>query len=157
MEDQSGLLKPVVPQSAVPALSAVSTASANTISPLHNSIPYALSQPLKESAANFFFANYACDRSPFSKSYQDWLTKLYCDDSSNHGLRGAIEAAGMAGLSNISYAPNIASKSKEQYCQALIATKQALRDPIESVTDTTLITVILLGLFEVTRRVMVKY
>lgn len=115
------------------------------------SMSYALSQPINELGAHFFFANYTCDEPPLSEAYHSWLTKTYFEDRPNHALRAAIEAAGMAGISNKFYAPHVAFKSKGQYGRALAATKQALSDPVESVADTTLIAVILLGLFEVTQ------
>lgn len=55
----------------------------------------------------------------------------------------------MAGISNVSFAPQVASRSKEHYGRALAVTRQALGDPVVSVADTTLMTIILLGLFEV--------
>ncbi|KAK3382105.1 hypothetical protein B0T24DRAFT_672118 [Lasiosphaeria ovina] len=54
----------------------------------------------------------------------------------------------MASISNVFYAPHVASKAREQYGRALAATNQALGDPVESAADTTLATVILLGYFE---------
>ncbi|KAF2095066.1 hypothetical protein NA57DRAFT_44915 [Rhizodiscina lignyota] len=107
-----------------------------------------LSQPVNEIGVQFFFSNYSCYEPPLSEAYHVWLTNAYREAPANHALRAAIEAAGMAGISNTFYAPEVASRSKEKYGQALAATKQALCDPAEAVADTTLITVILLGLFE---------
>jgi hypothetical protein len=81
-------------------------------------------------------------------AYYSWLTKTYLEESPNHALRTAIEAAGMAGISNRFYAPHIAAKSKVQYGRALAATKQALDNPVKSIEDSTLAAVILLGFFE---------
>jgi hypothetical protein len=133
-------------QDAVPNLSTTSPFS-TSLPP--NSISHPLSQPINEIAANFFFANYSCNEPPFSESYQAWLTQIYSEARPNHALRVAIEAVGLAGISNVSYAPNLASKSQELYGRALAATKQALSDPIESIADSTLMSVITLGLFEV--------
>ena len=116
---------------------------------LPNSIPYTLSRPISDLGSHFFFANYACDGPPPYEGFDTWLTKTYFEDRPNDALRTAIEAVGMAGISNKFHAPHIASKSKEQYGRALAATKQALSDPIKSVADTTLMAVIVLGLFEV--------
>jgi hypothetical protein len=120
-----------------------------SISKFYSSIPNEPSQPVNEIGANFFFTNYTCLQPPLSESYHEWLTRMYLEDTPNHGLRAAIEAAGMAGISNRFYAPNVDSKSKEQYIRALTATKKALSDPVISVADTTLVTVIALGVFEV--------
>jgi hypothetical protein len=113
------------------------------------SMSYPLSQPINELGANFFFTKYAFDEPPFSSDYHDWLAQSYFEDGPNHGLRAVIEAVGMAGISNVFHAPHVASKSKEQYCMALAAMKQASNDPVQAIADTTLMAVILLGLFEV--------
>lgn len=124
-------------------------ASTSHASTFPTSMFHELSQPINEVGAHFFFTKYTCDQPPLSEDYHAWLTQMYFEDCTNHALRAAIEAAGMAGISNIFYAPDVAYKSKEQYCRALAATKLALSDPKESVADTTLVTIILLGLFEV--------
>lgn len=112
------------------------------------SIAYTFSPPINETGARFFFANFACDRPHLSEHYHDWMSKLYYEDNPNPALRAAIEATGMAGVSNIYYAPNFEFQAKIHYGKALLATKQALSNPAESISDVTLMTVILLGLFE---------
>jgi hypothetical protein len=84
------------------------------------------------------------------KDCHDWLARLYFEDGGNQVLRTVIDAIGMAGISNISYAPSIAAKSRDQYSRALAATKQLLNDPVRATADETLMAVILLDLFEVT-------
>jgi hypothetical protein len=59
-----------------------------------------------------------------------------------------MEAVGMAGISNVYYAPHVLSKSREHYGRALAALNHALKSPVEAVADTTLMAVILLGMFE---------
>jgi hypothetical protein len=139
-------------QQALPALAAGSECS---IYLLPINISAVLSHPINEVGAHFFFAKYTCEDPPFSKEYNTWLTRVYWEDSPDHALRAAIEAAGMAVISNIFYAPDIACKSKEQYGRALAAMKKALGDPVESLTDTTLMTVIILGLFEVSTDILI--
>jgi len=136
---------PGPPQSS--ALTSESKSLTSSLRPI--SISYPLSQPVNDLGANFFFAKYTFSEPPYSSDYHAWLTKSYFEDGPNHILRPAIEAVGMAGLSNVSYAPNIESKSKEQYCKALAAMKQALDNPVQAITDTTFMGVILFGLFEV--------
>ncbi len=130
-------------------VSALGDPSALSAHPPAATISPSLSHPITEIGACFFFANYTCDEPPFSKDYHAWLTRTYYADRSNHAVRAAIEAAGMAGISNTSYAPGVAAKSKEQYGRALVATQRALDDPAETMADTTLLAVMFLGLFEV--------
>jgi hypothetical protein len=101
---------------------------------------------LKEHGANFYFTKYTLNEDPFSGDYHNWLAQAY--SSGDQALRGAIEAVGMAGISNVYYAPHVFSKSKEQYCQALAALNHALGDPVIAVADTTFMAVILLSMFE---------
>jgi hypothetical protein len=64
-------------------------------------------------------------------------------------LRTAIEAVGLAGLSNTLYAPHLAARAQDRYGKALAGLDGALQDPCIATRDTTLMAVILLGLFEV--------
>ncbi|KAF2798423.1 hypothetical protein K505DRAFT_414363 [Melanomma pulvis-pyrius CBS 109.77] len=109
-------------------------------------IYYPLSHSVDELGANFFFAKYTSNEAPFSGEYYDWLIQSYYSDC--RVLRTAIEAVGMAGIANVSHTPHILSKSKIQYCKALNAMKRALDDPIDAISDTTFMAVILLGQFE---------
>ena len=113
------------------------------------SISPQLSVPTHDIGANFFFAKYAMNDHPDSGDYQRWLAISYHGDLPSNMLRAAIEAVGMAGISNVSYAPHIAAISRKRYQGALAAMKQALSDPVEAVADTTFMTVIVLGLYEV--------
>lgn len=133
-----------------PPLSALSTSSTSA-SPSTAVISHSLSQPVTELAANFFFSKYyACDGPPPPDGFPHWLAQSYCHLAPSHALRAVIEATGMAGISNVHNAPELASRSKQQYGRALESLQRALSDPVEAMADTTLVTVSLFGLFEVT-------
>jgi hypothetical protein len=112
-------------------------------------VPYGLALPINELGAQFFFVHYTCDKPPFSDSYRAWLTAEYFESDLNAPLRNAIEAAGMSGIANKFNAPQVAFEAREKYHQALVHTKRTLDGYVASLTDTTLATVIYLGLFEV--------
>lgn len=112
-------------------------------------LTHALTQPIADVAAPFYFAKFTCNEPPGSADHQRWLQQAYHDAPFNHPLRTAIEAVGMAGLSNFFYAPEVEAQAKSQYGRALAVTKAALRDPVLSLEDTTLATVLLLSHFEV--------
>ncbi|KAK3312822.1 hypothetical protein B0H66DRAFT_452117, partial [Apodospora peruviana] len=113
-----------------------------------------LSQPPHELAPSFFFSKYTFNIHPFFSNYNDWLSETYRLEGVGRAhqrpglLQAAINAVGMAGLSNLYHSPNFAKDSRQQYCIALYCLKEALRDPDKAVADITLVTVILLGLFE---------
>ena len=136
-------------QNSSPQNAIASKPKSRTPSSLTASISPLLSQPLNELGANFFFTKYILKEPPFTNNYYDWLIKSYFENGSNHALRATIEAVGMAGISNVYHAPRVAFRSKEKYCMALAAMKQALSDPILAIADTTFMAVGLLGLFEV--------
>ncbi|KAL2024893.1 hypothetical protein VTK56DRAFT_3592 [Thermocarpiscus australiensis] len=120
------------------------------ISPPNCCIFPAISQPLDELAASFFFTKYySCSGPPFSAGNdRTWLADTYCKVTPGHALQSIIQAAGMAGLANVFHAPHVVPKSQEQYGRALAALQRVLSNPIESLTDTTLMTVLLLGFYE---------
>jgi len=55
----------------------------------------------------------------------------------------------MAAISNIRYAPDVAAKAKESYGRVLAATIRELSAPAGRGTDTLLMAVLLLGIYEV--------
>ena len=107
------------------------------------------SPPATELGASFFFAKYSYNESPYYVSHQEWLANSYLHDSPDKALRAAIEAVGIAGISNLSPASYLATCSREKYCKAVLELKEALKDPVQAAADSTLMTVFLLGLFEV--------
>ncbi|CEL04083.1 hypothetical protein ASPCAL05215 [Aspergillus calidoustus] len=109
-----------------------------------------LSFPTADLAAGFFFAKYNIYNGPyFSSISHDWLREVYVKDPTCHVLQTAIEAVGLAGLSNTLYAPHLAALAQDRYGKALAGLDGALQDPCIATRDTTLMAVILLGLFEV--------
>lgn len=111
--------------------------------------PYRPAQSIDEVAANFYFTNYTYDEPSLAKNYHKWLVAAYHQANAEPALKAAIEAAGMAGISNIHQDAAMAAKSKEKYCHALAAVAQALRNPTESSMDTTLMTILVFGIYEV--------
>jgi hypothetical protein len=109
----------------------------------------ALSWPLKEQAASFFFANYVLSDPPFADTYLRWLSRLYWRESGSQILHAVVEAVGMAGMSNVNHAPHLLKEARYQYGRALTITNKALRDPLEATTDSTIVAILFLGLFEV--------
>ncbi|KAH8698527.1 hypothetical protein BGW36DRAFT_460428 [Talaromyces proteolyticus] len=116
----------------------------------HSGITYPLLQPVDELGANFFFTKYTYNSPPYDTDYHDWLMQSYLDEGPSRALRAGIEAVGLAGISNTSsHAPYITRKSKEKYGEAMAVVKEALNDPVRAMEDSTLMTVLLLGVFEI--------
>ncbi|KAH8680288.1 hypothetical protein BGZ61DRAFT_456511 [Ilyonectria robusta] len=145
-QPQPALGQEVIATSSHPPKNGLATACEAPPTSLPLGISYPPSQPVNNLGASFFFTKYTFNEVPFCGDYHDWLTQSYFNDGSV--LQAAIEAVGMAGISNVSYAPYVASKAKEQYCKAVTAVNLALGDPVQAAADSTLMAVILLGLFE---------
>jgi hypothetical protein len=103
----------------------------------------------EQQAVCFFFSNYVLEPSESSKSVYDCLPALYNNESEKSAMSCAVTALGLAGLSYRRGGPCMLSAAKSMYSSALHLTNEALRDPKTAVADATLISVLLLGLYEV--------
>jgi hypothetical protein len=112
--------------------------------------PRPLSRSAVEAGANFFLTNYAHSGPPGSTDFRQWMSTTMAQNGPDGQLLGTIiEAIGMAALSNIHYAPQLAAQSRFRYGPALMAPNRALRPPTNAFSDATLVTVILMSLYEV--------
>lgn len=102
--------------------------------------------PVQELAKGYFFCNYMAG-SPHS-GHMSYLIPLVSDPQSS-AINAALNAVGMAALSNIRMSPRMMLKARREYTTALSQTNHALRDPVLSKRDDTLAAVVLLGMFEV--------
>jgi hypothetical protein len=103
----------------------------------------------EQQAVCFFFSNYVLEPSNSRKSVYDYLPALYNNESEKGAMSCAVTALGLAGLSYRKGEPCLLSAAKSMYSSALHLTNEALSDPKTAVTDATLISVLLLGLYEV--------
>lgn len=108
-----------------------------------------LEVPAEQQAVWFFFSNYVLEPSNASKSVYDYVPAVYNKESEKSALSCAVAALGLAGLSYRRSERCLFDAAKSMYSSALHLTNEALRDSATAATDTTLITVLLLGLYEV--------
>ncbi|MCJ1314939.1 hypothetical protein MMC15_000253 [Xylographa vitiligo] len=110
---------------------------------------HALSVPIESQAMCYFFQNYVSQSPQPSKGYFDYLSCIFSsNDAVERSLIDAVVSLGMVGLSNTKHASEIMIPAKERYTLALQATNSALGDEKDAKADQTLITVMLLGLYE---------
>jgi hypothetical protein len=100
-------------------------------------------------AIAFFFTHYLTVNSPSDKAHLDFLPSMCSALLMDSPLPSAIVSVGMAGLANKKKAPEIMIAARRKYTSALSLTMAALSKTASATTDQTLITVILLGLYEV--------
>jgi|TARA_R110002003_G_scaffold20_1_gene1043 hypothetical protein len=101
-----------------------------------------LSQSVEDIAIAHFMLSY------IPGSHFDYLPFLYAQSASNDLLPAPIRAASIAILSRKVGRADVLDMARQSYAQALSETNASLADPLAATKDTTLISVLLLGLFE---------
>lgn len=110
---------------------------------------------IEDQGSNFFFHHFVMAGSTSPSSYFDFLPLMYHSESAlgaaPNPLPGVIKAIGMAGISNMqsSPAPTTMAATRQKHTSVLRALNVALQDPRTAGADSTLVAVMLLGLFEV--------
>lgn len=100
-------------------------------------------QPLVEdvAVANFMSSYVPC-------SCFDYLPSMYAEVSIGHALHTTVNAVSIAIWSRELLQPRLMDLARISYMRALLDTNAALADPSTAVHDTTLVSVLLLSLFE---------
>jgi hypothetical protein len=111
----------------------------------------ALSVPVEQQAHLNFMANFVMvPGDGGTGGFLEYLVPLLNREGPNSIIQMAFDACSMALLNN---RPNSRGKFRDralaEYTKALVATNQALRDPEKQMADSTLASVLMLGMFEV--------
>ena len=101
------------------------------------------SRDTNSEAINYFLG-------PFLEaSHFEYLRGVDCSASDQEPLAATTRSAAMASLAIELREPRLMNAARSQYAHALASTNAALRHPEDAVKDSTLISVLLLGLFEI--------
>lgn len=117
------------------------------------SIPGQIDTSMEAQAIHFFLSNWVLlPHQGSNRGYLDFLLPLLRTSPPDSHLSLTFSAVGLAALAN-RHSPGINSKgmlpyAAQKYEKALKRTNEALRDPILAKQDSTLASVLLLGLFE---------
>jgi hypothetical protein len=106
-------------------------------------------QNVDDLAISIFLRNYVISPSDISNGHLNHLPSLYNQTYHQGVLPVTISAVGLALMSNIHRAPEIMAVARKKYATAVKMTNTALQCEQESKADSTLMAVILLGMFEV--------
>lgn len=109
---------------------------------------YTLAPTLEDRATAFFVANYVLGLSGPSKGHMDYLADVSRTQILDEGLVASMKAVGLVGVAHTERAPSLMRNAQYQYVQALKSTNAAIRDPVEVKKDTTLLAIMILGIFE---------
>ncbi|KAH7336400.1 hypothetical protein BKA65DRAFT_33436 [Rhexocercosporidium sp. MPI-PUGE-AT-0058] len=109
---------------------------------------FSLAPTIEERAIGFFVANFVLGISGPSKGYLDYLTEVARSQVLEDGLLSSMRAVGLVGYAHTVHAPSLLKNARYEYYRALQATNAALRDPVNVKKDSTLISIMILGIFE---------
>jgi hypothetical protein len=117
---------------------------------LHDDIyRFHLSPSLEDQATCFFFHNYVFTELASPYDHFACLPILYSQAREMKALSGIMMSIGAAGISNISKDPDLMRAAQEIYSSTLQHTQSLLADSSQIQKDQTLLTVLLLALYEV--------
>ncbi|KAM3076026.1 hypothetical protein ACMFMG_006461 [Clarireedia jacksonii] len=104
---------------------------------------------IEDRATAFFVANYVISDHGPTRGHLDRLADLYEADSIDDNLVAAVHAVGLVGYSHSVKAPELRHAARSQYTKALRLTNAALRSPTAVKKDSTLMAILILGIYEV--------
>ena len=111
-------------------------------------IPSPFTLPLDMIGLNYFLANYIVRQSPPSSGFLDYVPSILTLDDDDEILQGAILAVGLAGLAHSTHQADLRSRSRVMYTRTIKRMNQALSDPPTARRHSTIVTVLILSLYE---------
>jgi hypothetical protein len=105
----------------------------------------------EEFATCFFFMSYMLDDQLFSRGTFQHLTDIYRRETVSTSLADAVISIGTAGLAHFYKDPSVMVNANKKYSSALSSVSTLLRDSTSAKEDQTLMAVVLLGVYEVSR------
>ena len=114
-------------------------------------IRLSLTSPIEDQAISFFMGLHMIPPilvTPLGKDQSDYLPGLLKASKRNSTLQRAITAAGLAALANAFKSKEIMKKAQKEYVSALALTNKALESTNAIKKDSTLVSVMLLGMYE---------
>ncbi|KAK3375291.1 hypothetical protein B0H63DRAFT_482487 [Podospora didyma] len=114
---------------------------------------YNLAPTCQEQGTAYFFSRYvtmdetACHQK-FDFVYDVWKPSSLAPDREVDGVLASMTAVGLMGLASMTRSRDIMEAARKSYGTALRLTNHALQDPIEASKDSTMLSVLILGVFE---------
>lgn len=114
---------------------------------------YDLSPSCQQHGIAYFFSRYVsveettCHHN-FSFIRDVWKPSSVAEDRQVDGVLASMTAVGLVGFAGVTRSPDMMEAAWKSYGTALRLTNHALETPIEAVKDTTMLSVLILGLFE---------
>jgi hypothetical protein len=105
-----------------------------------------LAPTIEDRAMAFFVANYVKPPDGPAIGHMPYLTRM--SGGLPDGLLSSVKAVGLAGYAHSVDAPSLLRHARYHYVQALRSTNEALRSPILATRDSTLVSILILGIYE---------
>lgn len=109
----------------------------------------ALSVPIADQAVSFFFLNFVLTDPISGGGHLEYLPIIYDGITRDLALPTAVVAIGMAGIANLRRNRDLLLAANAQYLLAIRLTQAALVDETLRIQDQTLVSILLLALYEV--------
>lgn len=114
----------------------------------HQLAHFQLAPTIEELATSFFITNYIIADTGPNRGYLDHVEIMAKVGELDESLLSSMKAVGLAGYAHTMHTPQLLTNARYQYLRALRLTNAALRDPVEVKKDGTLLSIIILGIFE---------
>lgn len=116
--------------------------------PSPESIASPLIPSIEDQAQGFFISNYISQPSIVPRGQFEWVTEMLTQSNVEDILRCSIRAVSLAGFANATKNRGIMQQAQIAYMSALRSTNNALGVKETAIKDSTLVSVIMLGLYE---------
>lgn len=116
--------------------------------PTPESMTREITPSIEDQAIGFFISNHVSQPALVPRGQYEWLLEALSQPGCEEILRSSANAASLAGLANSTKNPIIMAKARAAYGSALRMTNSALSVKQTAVKDSTLMSVIMLGLYE---------
>lgn len=112
------------------------------------SIHRPLSLPLDMIGLDFFLTHYVVHQSGPSSGFLDYVVTILAREEGHELLEGAVLAVGFAGLARTTKQTDLMCRSIMMYTRTMERVNRALADPVAARRDSTIVTVLVLALYE---------
>ncbi|KAK4034915.1 hypothetical protein C8A01DRAFT_18340 [Parachaetomium inaequale] len=115
---------------------------------------YNLPPACQENGFAYFFSRYVTmdemvPHQKFDFLPDVWKASFSASEAHIDGVLASMTAVGLMGMASTAQSPDLMDAARKSYGTALRLTNHALRDPAEAVKDTTMLSVLILGVFEI--------
>jgi hypothetical protein len=113
-----------------------------------NLASFQLAPTIEDLATGFFISNYVIANSAPTRGHLDPIEDMSRFGHFDEALLSSMKAVGLAGFAHAAHAPHLLKNARYQYVRAIQSTNAALRDPVAVKKDSTLLSIMILGIFE---------